>query len=119
MTALARPHHEPEENEAQIGMLLDALVDSLDDTLERAVRHGLEGRVREIISKHLPPPAAPRPATVSPADQPDSLQWAQLAALLRGFSKRRLTAQEHKALDASRLFVQAQMRRVQPEEGQQ
>lgn len=68
MTALAKPHHEPEENELQLGLLLDSLIDTLDDALERALRHGLEERVRAAVAKHLPaqpPPPAPAPQAVA------------------------------------------------------
>lgn len=72
MTALARPHHEPEENELQLGLLLDSLIDTLDDALERAMRHGLEERVRAAVAKHLPALAAER-AQPPPAIDIDTL----------------------------------------------
>lgn len=55
MSALpARPHHEPEENEAQVALLLDALVDQVDDAIGRAIKHGLGEKVREIVLRRMP-----------------------------------------------------------------
>lgn len=85
MTPAAKPYHEPEENDAQIGTLLDAMVDTLDHTIEQAVRHGLEAKVREIVAKRLQTPlrADPPPSPPAPAAQPVA---SSLAAGLKGCS---------------------------------
>ncbi len=70
MTPAAKPFHEPEENEAQVDMLLDGHIDALDLALERAMHYGLEDKVREVVAKHLPAGDMPSSGATPPATEP-------------------------------------------------
>ena len=88
-----RHHSEPEENEAQMAALLDALITTLDDALERAMRHGLGDQVRGVVAKHLPPETRATAATVAAgkpnvADLDRVIELGNCAQFLDGHARR-------------------------------
>lgn len=111
-TAIApRPHHEPEENETPEARVMNLLLAQVDEAMALLVERGAEGPLLARIRKHLPDfgkPAAPAPT----ADCEHAGDWTKVVAVLRMFSGRRLSQEEHAALGIARQIVNAEMVRT-------
>lgn len=110
MSPAPRARHEPEENEFLEGRehpsvergqalyagLLKGLLDQIDDTMRRAIEHGLEPELRAIVAKHLPALAAPTTPALGPitADGDRALHLAWGVAKLSEHGRRLAAANE-------------------------